>query len=195
MFGLPSACGSHPTTRSSFKYEMAWTVVPQLGSMYSPKVKKMGAPHSLSANMRSSSQMGATSSQWRRLGTSLHLRLYTLVVRLARRQCWVSRARFLCDVDSGHVCGGARSSSLLGLRFALQNKSAICVRTRQVNLAAVRAVNLASFLTFVCLEDSPALTKTWRVGYYETKEYGPIKPLFCSKYSCILNAGGCVRVV
>ena len=82
------------------------------------------------------------------------------------------------------------------LRFELVSKSTICVKTKPVPLENLRAVNLASWLPFEVLENSPMLKKVWRVGYYESKEYGPIKPLFGFKHTVNLGpSGSALRIV
>ena len=54
----------------------------------------------------------------------------------------------------------------------------MCIKTKAVTLNTARCLNLASYVTFANFDDSTMLVKIWRVGFYETKEYGPIKPLF-----------------
>ena len=78
----------------------------------------------------------------------------------------------------------------------MANKSPLCVKTRQVPLSAVRALNLASYIPFERLEGSPALKKLWRVAYYETKEYAPVKPLFLPKHPWQFEkAGSALRIL
>jgi hypothetical protein len=84
---------------------------------------------------------------------------------------------------------------VLALRFALANKAPLCIKTRQVALSAVRALNLASFIPLENLEKSPGLRKVWRIAYYETKEYAPVKPLFFPMHSWIFEkAGNVMRI-
>lgn len=75
------------------------------------------------------------------------------------------------------------------------NKSIMCVKTKAVTLNTVRCLNLASYVPFANLEESPLLVKIWRIGFYESKEYGPIKPLFYLKYPVkFKSAGDALRI-
>ena len=84
---------------------------------------------------------------------------------------------------------------LMRFRFALENTAVIAIKAKPQTESTLRYLNMTIFMPLTTLESSKHLRKIWRVGFYESKEFGPIKPLFVPKVDINLEAHGtCLRI-
>ena len=80
-------------------------------------------------------------------------------------------------------------------RITITPKSKIAfIADEFTDAARLRYQNLASWLPVGVLESSAALKMLWRVEWYpQTKEYGPVKPLWLVRQEVKLAAAGDVQ--